>query len=371
MIIGRATCGAYGLRKGLLGGTMDKKKRTSLFRFIYIGATIIAIVLIGVFLVDVNEMATTFKQLNLTWLLACIGCLLAYWLTDGILLHDITSYMYKTEPFLHSIKVGIIGLYYGALTPFATGGQPMQVVYMKRRSMPVGTATCIVSVKFVVYELSLCALFIAAMAIYGPVFYEEHTAMFWFSLLGFAVNGAAVFFIILTLVNKRLVVRVGSALIRFFSKVKIIRNKEKTLEGFGKTIDDYHAAAEYITHHKLRAVGSFLISVINLLFFFGLQYFIYRAFVPVGDKSVIDIIAIQAFLYVAISFAPTPGGAGAAEGGFAAIFAVILAGTGIAVFAPMLFWRFLTYYLMLIVGSVLVVADEVGTMRRLKRSQGT
>ncbi len=251
---------------------MKKKKRTSLLRFLYIGVTIVVIVIIGLYTVDVREMASAFAQLNLKWLLACIGCLLLYWLTDGILLYDITSYMYKKEPFWHLIKVSMIGLYYGAMTPFATGGQPMQVVYMRRKEMPVGTATCIVSVKFVVYELSLCALYITAMIIYGSGFYRDHNAMFWFSMLGFAFNASAVFFIIIALINKRLVLSIGKAMIRFLCRVKIIRKKEKAMQNFDKTIEDYHAAAEYISHHYLRTIGSFFISVINLAFFFAIPF---------------------------------------------------------------------------------------------------
>ncbi len=344
---------------------MDKRKKTSILRFVYIGLTIIVIVLIGIFTVDVIEMEAAFNALNLRWMFACFGCLLLYWLTDAVLLNDITSYMYKRESFWHSLKVGILGLYYGALTPFATGGQPMQVVYMRRSRMPVGTATCIVGVKFVVYELSLCALFIAAMVLYGPELYNQPNAMFWFAMLGFTVNASAVFFIIMTLVNKKLVSRIGNALIRFLSKIRIIRRSEKALHSFEHTIDDYHSAAEYIAHHKLRAIGSFFISVVNLLFFFAIPYFIYMAFGAPGGKAVQDIIALQSFLYIAISFVPTPGSAGAAEFGFNAVFYEMFGGG--AVFAPMLIWRFLTYYLMLIVGSFVVVFDEVIAMRRAGR----
>jgi len=346
---------------------MRKNKKTKIFRFVYIGLTVIIIALIGFFTVDAEEMRSAFKMLNVKLLFTCFGCLFMYWITDALLLNDITSYMYKRESFFQSLKVGIIGLYYGALTPFATGGQPMQVVYMRRSKMPVGTATCIVGVKFVVYELSLCALFITAMVIHGNEFYTQYNAnyMFWFALLGFVVNASAVLFIILTFINKNLVYKIGTALIRFFAKIKIIRKKEKALHGFEKTIEEYHAAADYIAHHKLRAVGSFFISVINLIFFFAIPYFIYCAFGSPGGRNIADIIALQSFLYIAISFFPTPGSAGAAEGGFHAIFAALF-GSG-AVFAPMLIWRFLTYYLVLIVGSIVVVLDEVFALRRAGR----
>lgn len=341
---------------------MAKKKKTPLFSLIYIGVTIVAIVLIGIF-TDVNDIAEAFKSFSIWWLLACLGALLLYWLTDGLLLHDITAYMYKREPLARSIKIGLIGLYYGAVTPLASGGQPMQVVYMKRSKMPVGTATCIVCIKFVIYELSLCTIYVMAMLFRGVYYYTNFNQVFWLATLGFAVNLAAVFFIILTIVNKKLVLRIGCWLIRVFSRIKVVQDKEKTLANFEKTIDDYHTAASYISRYKLRAVGSFLISLVNLMFFFIIPYFVYLAF---GNReyNLMDIFTMQSFLYLAVSFVPTPGGSGAAEGGFYLFFSPFFGGS---TYLAMLIWRSFTYYLMLIVGSLLVVFNEVLSMRRLKK----
>ena len=343
---------------------MDKKKRTTLIRTLYIGATIITIVLIGLFDTSIKDLATALKELNLLWLAAGIGALLLYWLTDALLLHDITTYMYKNERLQRSLKVGIVGLYYGALTPFATGGQPMQVVYMRRYKMPVGTSTCIVCIKFVVYELSLCAFYVAAMVFRGVYFYHNHNHVFWLTTLGFIINLLAVLFVILTISNKRIVLKIGGGMIGLLNKVKIIKKKEHALENFEKTIDDYHTAAAYISRYKLRTVGSFFISVINLGFFFSIPYLIYLAF---GHTvyTLMDLITMQAFLYLAVSFFPTPGGAGVAEGGFYLFFSTFF--VNVPVYIAMLIWRFLTYYLILIVGSILVVMDEVLAIRRHKK----
>ena len=335
-----------------------------MLRTVYICVTILAIILIGLFDPSIRDLASALKQLNLMWLYVGIGALLLYWLTDALLLHDITAYMYKREPLSRAIKVGIIGLYYGALTPFATGGQPMQVVYMHRYKIPVGTSTCIVCIKFVVYELSLCAFYVAAMLFRGVYFFYNHNHVFWLTTLGFVVNLVAVFFIIMTIINKRLVLKVGGGLIGLMSRVKIIKEKARAFEDFEKTIDDYHTAAAYISRYKLRAVGSFLISVVNLGFLFAIPYFIYLAFGHT-KYSMIDLITMQAFLYLAVSFFPTPGGAGAAEGGFYLFFSTFF--VNVPVYIAMLIWRFLTYYLILIVGSILVVIEELFSMRCRKR----
>ncbi len=343
---------------------MAKKKKTRLFSLIYIGVTIVAIVLIGLF-ADVNDIADAFERFSVWWLLACLGALLLYWLTDGLLLHDITAYMYKREPLARSIKIGLIGLYYGAVTPLASGGQPMQVVYMKRNKMPVGTATCIVCIKFVIYELSLCAIYVIAMLFRGVYYYTNFHEAFWLATFGFVINLASVFFIILTIVNKKLVFRIGCWLIRILARVKAVTDRDKTLANFEKTIDDYHTAASYISRYKLRAVGSFLISFVNLVFFFVIPYLVYLAF---GNRefNLLDIFTMQAFVYLAVSFVPTPGGSGAAEGGFLLFFRPFFGGS---TYIAMLIWRSLTYYLMLLVGSLLVVFNEVLSMRRIKNEQ--
>lgn len=342
------------------------KKKKSLFSIIYIGLTIVVIAAILIFGTSLKDIGDALKNFRIWWVVACIGALLLYWLTDALLLHDITAYMYKRESLLQSIKVGIIGLYYSALTPSSTGGQPMQVVYMRRNKIPVGTSTCIVCIKFVVYELSLCTIYIIGMIIRGSDYYHNNNEAFWLALLGFAINLAAVFFIILTIVNKKLVLKVGSWVIRVCSRIKIIKKKEQTLENFERTIDDYHTAASYISRYKLRALGSYLISFVNLSFLFVIPYLIYLSF-GYTQYSIFDIFIMESFLFLAVSFFPLPGAAGASEGGFMLFFGPFF---GAATLVGMLIWRFLTYYLMLIVGSLLVVLDELFSMRKTKKQAG-
>lgn len=344
-----------------------KKKKTHIFSFIYMGVTIVAIIVILLFAADLDEIGRALKRFNIWWLFSCLAALLLYWLMDALLLHDITKYMYKREPLLQSVKVSLIGLYYCALTPSSSGGQPMQVVYMRRNKMPVGTATCIVCIKFVIYELSLCSIYIAGMSLRGAYFYTNHNEAFWLAVLGFIINLVAVVFIILTIINKKLVIKIGGGLISLLNKLKIIKKKELTVESFEHTIDDYHTAAAYISKYKLRALGSYFISVLNLSFLFVIPYLIYLSF-GYSASGAANIFTMQAMLFLAVSFVPLPGAAGASEGGFLLFFGPFF---GAATAVAMLIWRFLTYYMMLIVGSLLVVFDEVLSIKRLKKQPET
>jgi len=83
-----------------------------------------------------------------------------------------------------------------------------------------------------------------------------------------------------------------------------------------------------------------------------------------SEKTIIDLITMQSFLYLAVSFFPLPGAAGASEGGFYLFFSSFF--TNAPVFIAMLIWRFVSYYCILIVGSLVVVGDEILRLK-LKR----
>ncbi len=338
-----------------------KPKRKRLFRILYILATILAIVLIGTLDTNFKKMFEALTQLNLLWITAGFGCLIMFWLSDAVLMDHITAYTYKKVSFWRSFKVGLIGLYYGALTPFATGGQPMQVIYMRKDKVPVGIATCIVTLKFMVYEISLCAFYLIAMLLRGGYFYSNYNEVFWFTTLGFAINLFAVVFIGIVIINKNIAKKICTALVHFFHRIKVVKDLDKTLGKIDETIEEFTNTAQYILQNKGKVVVSFFISIINLAFLFAIPYFIYVAFGH-SEKSLMDIMTLQSFLYLAVSFFPLPGAAGASEGGFYLFFSAIF--TNVPVLLPMLIWRFISYYCVLITGSIYVVLIELHAMHK-------
>ena len=90
----------------------------------------------------VRNLLITLSDANLTWLLIGLIFIVIFWLLDGLLLRDfvrmrVIDYRYKP-----SLKIAMIGLLYSALTPFAVGGQPMQVYLMGKEGIEEGDAVC-------------------------------------------------------------------------------------------------------------------------------------------------------------------------------------------------------------------------------------
>ncbi len=344
---------------------MNKDKRKKIFRILYIVGTILVITLIGLLDKSLVNVVDALKSINCTFILIGFASVVLFWITDGLLLHHITSYIYGKTSLFNSLKAGVIGLYYGALTPFASGGQPMQVVYMNGKDIPYGPSMCIVAVKFIVYEMSLCIFYIAAMLFRGGYFYANYRQVFWLTTLGFVINLAAVVLIAFIMADKKIPYKIGYGIVKLLNKIKIIKKPEKAYSSIDKTIEEFHESTYYIKKYKDKVAISVLISFANLAFLFAIPYFIYIAFGH-NQKSIIDLITMQAFLSLAVSFFPLPGASGASEGGFYLFFSAYF--TKVPVFIAMLIWRFISYYAILIFGAVMVVVEEMFKMRKQKRT---
>lgn len=345
---------------------MNKKKL--ILSYIYIIATVI---IIGWLLsrgIEQDSLKQLLSDLNYVWLIGAVGCILLHWLTDAVIIRQITPFIAKEKiSLVRCIKYGLVGLYYSALTPFASGGQPLQVIYMKRDGIPVGKSTAIVSVKHFVYLTAMCFTFIFYMVIRGAGFFRNYHAIFWIAVLGFIANLIGVIFIFIMLTRKELAIKICKWIIMVLHKLRVVRHEEKAYGKIEKTILDFSRASSYIKTHKTKTVISFMLSLVKLSFLFAVPFMIFRAFNLTG-YGMWDLSSLNTFMFLTVSFMPTPGTSFAAEGGFTLIYSPIFGSfTAMAIAA----WRFITYYLILMVGGLVVVFDQIMNLKKGKADYKT
>lgn len=230
----------------------------------------------------------------------------------------------------------VFGNYFMALlTPGASGGAVIQVLFLKKAGVPTGSATVVVLVRTIlsIFFLILCL---------PLVFYFDPLILPWFDreaivrgailLAGLVIAGMAV---LRTRISDRIAVVV---LKRFpvrwrFRLMKIYR--------------DMRGALGMIAVSP-KAVGlAFLESGISLLFLYAIVPMLFAGLGAQLDW--LQVLGRMIFLNLLLYFAPTPGGAGVAEGLFISSFKPFLPlGTvGVAAVA----WRIFAEYLPACIGG--------------------
>lgn len=339
----------------------EPRKSRHIWQYVYIVATLAIIIVLGIANPELAPLFHGELPVDAFWLSLCGAAMLCYWLIQSCV-YAYTGRMVDARiSFWRNIRVMMFGEYYSALTPFASGGQPMQLGYYKRYGVSLPKASSILAVRYIGYVSSICVCFTVAYLLEGRRVYAEHPVVFWLTLLGFAVNLFSLVMVALLLLKPAMASSIGSRLIRLITRIKPLqRKREKWLASYQHGIDEYALAAECVRKSPLQCVVVMLMSLASVACQFSVTYFVYRA-VGLNEAGYWQLISMQIYLYLAVSFAPTPGATGATEGGFYLFFNMLFPQS--MLYSAMLLWRLFTYYTNLLFGAALVVSDELRAMR--------
>lgn len=254
-----------------------------------------------------------------------------------------------------SLKYAFIGFYFCAITPSATGGQPAQVYYMKKDGIPVGFSTLTLLINLAIYQTVtlLCGIIffllksdfiLSSIRGLGPLF-----------ILGITIYLVALGLILTAIFSHRMIEKIFYAAIRLGVFCKIVKNSDQAKENADKQLTEYQQCVAHIKKHPQLLFYNFVITLLQLLCYFSIPYFVYQAF-HLSDYGLGDILAMQVVLTVSVSALPLPGAVGASEGSFLKLFEMFFAP---AILLPaMLLTRLINFYAILVVSGIIAVVTH-------------
>jgi uncharacterized protein (TIRG00374 family) len=291
---------------------------------------------------------TSVSEINFWWLGAAFLCTGLYWITDAVILHRLVRLKYTHHPFTRTFRSAVIGFLYNCLTPFASGGQPMQVYDMTKGGVDAGDAASYVTVKSVVYQIGLTA-YASVAVIFTFGFFRANVPQFiWFLCVGMLVNAVFVAVILAVIFNRSAATKLVLLFIALLCKLRIVKHREKATESALGQIKLFHESFRLILRNAGELVLSFGLTALQLTLYYSLPYFIYLTFNLSGQAFHMMLFA-QSILMLITAFVPMPGSSGVVETGFYFFFEIFF--TPETILPAVFIWRFLTYYLCIIAGG--------------------
>lgn len=245
-----------------------------------------------------------------------------------------------------AIQTVLIGRYYDNITPSAVGGQPFQIHHMhKRGGIDSEHAAMIPIIAFVSLQTAFVVLCLLTL-IFGSGFVLSDVtyaaSFFGIFLMAFA-PGTILFFALKPKAAKK----IASAVLRFGHKIHIVRHLEDTETKTLGEIEKYADTVRRVIKNKKLLLKVMGLSFAYQLLLYSIPFLVVRAFG--GDVGYLPATMTAFTIQAAITFVPTPGNAGAAEGSFYLVFASLGSGN---TFWAMLTWRFFTYYALIALGGL-------------------
>ena len=321
--------------------------------------------LIYMFSVDgIDNIIYLLQNVNYVWVIAGLFCLLGVWLCESITLYIPLKNMYPHHRFSTSIRASMIGQLFNNITPFSSGGQPMQAYDLTKTGVRVSDSLSALAMKFIITQIALIVFTLSVVIFQFNFFMQIFQDFLWVVILGFAINIIAIIFVILMGVKKSFIILITTPFIKLLGKVhigkwRIFKDVEATISHFEASVENFHQQFLNMKAHKKMVLQIFIVSFIQSLLYYSITYMVYRSFGNSGT-SFFQIITVQSFLLLIMTFIPTPGSGLGAEGGFLLLFNSIF--TNGTINLSILFWRIYTFYLPIIVGAFFLIP------RRKKRT---
>ena len=327
---------------------MKKNKIKYIFNFLLI-AIVLSIVLYFSLKDNYQEIISTILKMNYIWIFAAILALIIYRLCASLGHYYIIKANNGKVSYLKCFQINLMILFFHGITPFAGGGQPMEIYFLHKEGIPVTKATNITLQNFIVYQIALILTGLIAL-IYNHIFnvFPNDSLIKYLVVLGFTINTLVLVVTFILSFGKKTNKFIIEKEIHFLAKIKIIKEEKKTQEKCQKYLQSFHDNAIELKKNKKIVAFMVLINIIGLMTMYSMPYPILRG---MGiNINIFEVITAIAYVMIIGSFVPIPGGTGGIEYSFIFFFQYLISGS--ILHAAMLVWRLISYYLGMIFGAI-------------------
>ena len=298
-----------------------------------------------------EEIIEHFLNLNILWIIISFILIIGYWFFASLSMYNITKKFKDKIRFRELFKINVVTHFFNGVTPFASGGQPYQIYALNKEKINVVDVTNICVQNFVAYQLALVLLGTIAI-IFNNVFniFPDIKILKLFVIIGYIVNlsvAGGLFAISFTQKFNRFVLKL---LITLGFKLKIVKDKDATIDRFNEHVSHFHDCTKLLLQDKKNLIKVVCYNLIGLVCNYAIPLAILYSMGDYTSMSFHTVVFASAYVMLIGAFIPLPGGTGGLEYSFMAFFGNFVADGKLS--ALMLIWRFITYYFGMIVGAI-------------------
>ena len=254
----------------------------------------------------------TIKSASVGWLCTAVVSMAAYILLEGAAIVTIC----KAFGHGRGLKDGFIyssaDIYFSAITPSATGGQPASAYFMLQDGIPGAVATAALLLNLMMYTMSLIVLGMIGILISPKVLRLFHPLSIGLILLGCLLQlGLALLFYLL-LYKESLLHRLCRWVLSVLARLHLIRKPEEKQAALTRSMEEYRMCVD-----MLQGKGRLLLKIFSLNLFQRASQIAVTVctFLSIGGipQQAATIWSMQSFVVIGAYCIPIPGSMGVTD----------------------------------------------------------
>ena len=276
-------------------------------------------------------------------------------------LYFILTKLWKRPRSSHTVVYGASDIYFSAITPSATGGQPAAAYYMCKTGVPASTATVALILNLFQYTLSLLVLGGIGFLIFPNIMATAPFKVNLFLMFAVVFNLFFVFLCLSCMLVPTPVQWMGKKCIALLSRLRLIRKREAKEAAFDLYLSEYRATLCVLIKNPSLWWAPLLLNLAQRIFMYLVPCMILLA--EGGSPSLLlEAFGKQSLATLGANSVPIPGAMGVSE----YLFVTLLGGMFRDKLSALFLVRFVSHYFNFIFSGLLTLAFHIRLHRKRK-----
>lgn len=262
---------------------------------------------------SLGNFGTYIQNASPTWLIAAIVGMLGFILFEAFALQVLCRAFGYRHSFRQSFIYSASDIYFSAITPSASGGQPASAYFMMKSGIDGMMATTILVANLVMYTLSIIVIGTLCFILRFDLFLAYSIPSKILIIVGFLLQIGLLIFFYLLLKKDRLLQKLCNGALALLCRLHILRNRDEKQEKLNAYMDKYRQYSKRITGHRKSLFFCFVFNLFQRASQIAVTMFVYAATTGSGFVDSIELWFWQGYVVLGSNCVPIPGAIGVSD----------------------------------------------------------
>lgn len=243
------------------------------------------------------------------YLTCAVLCMLGFIFFEGLAIMVICREFRFRCSAADSFFYSAADIYFSAITPSATGGQPACGYFMVKDGIPTLFTTAALVTNLAAYAFSTLSMGLLSLILRPALLFKFSLFSRILIYIGYLAQIALIVFFTLVLKNKEIISAIFSWIIKLLGKLRLTRRAYVLDAKFRKKMEDYGKYTEMIRGRRSMIFKVVLFNLLQRVSQIAVTMFTYLATGGEGARA-FDIFCLQSYTTIGVNCIPIPGAMG-------------------------------------------------------------
>ena len=305
----------YGQSENTVSGSMRNKVSGGKKKAIW-GVVSVLIAALTVWAVMSQSKSFSFKSFlaqignaSQIWIAFAILSMVAFIAFEAIAILTILRNFGHGQRVYRGLVYSSADIYFSAITPSATGGQPASAYFMHQDGISTTLAAVVLMANLLMYTCSTVGVGVLSTLIFPSAITHFNTVSKLLVIIGFVVQVALLMLIYLLIAKEKIIQSIGNGLIGFFAKIRIFKDPDAKKQKLAHSMQEYKSHVALLGGKRKMMAKVFMFNIFQRVSQILVTVFTYIALGnPIGNAH--KVFSLQTYTSIGAYCIPIPGSMG-------------------------------------------------------------